>query len=143
MRPTLPILALAFATAFGCHTTVRSSPASKGSAAPMLSQARRAWEVVETDRVIGVVVEFNALGNDPRRFFSVRNAWHQELGLVDAVGRAWRYQPHEVEAEWLGTGTVIEGAARILGSRPDAELVEVRLDALDVAPTESDATTPE
>lgn len=137
MRPHLAILALgALLPALGCHTTVRSRPASKESSAPTISQACRAWEVVETDRVVGVVVEFDALGDDPRRFFSVRNAWHQELGLVDAVGRAWRFQPHAQEALWLGTGTVVDGAARILGTADRAELIEVRLEALRAAPPE-------
>lgn len=130
MRTQLAILGFAVFSGLGCRTSVHSAPASTGSAAPTLSQPRRAWEVVDLDRVVGVVVEFDALGTDPRRFFSVRNTWHQELGLVDAVGRAWRYQPHARDAEWVGTGTIVEGAARILGTRPEAELIEVRLETL-------------
>jgi hypothetical protein len=88
----------------------------------------RAWEIVQADRVVGVVVEFT---EEPgRRFYSVRNAWQQELGLVDAVGRAWRYRPHESEPDWLGSGTVVEGAARVLGLDGEAEVFEVELGSL-------------
>lgn len=88
----------------------------------------RAWELVQADRVVGVVVEFAE--EEGRRFYSVRNAWHQELGLVDENGRAWRYRPHERDADWLGSGTVAEGAARVLGLEGDAAVFEVELASL-------------
>ena len=34
----------------------------------------------------------------------------QDLGMIDTLGRAWRYRPHTREAEWLTTGTVVQGA---------------------------------
>jgi hypothetical protein len=56
-------------------------------------------------------------------FFSVRNERHQELGMIDRLGRAFRYRPHERDPEWLGTGTVLDGTRRILGA--GTALVEV------------------
>ena len=114
--------------ALGCQTRVVTSPAWSAEAVPAYSQAARAWEVVERGQVVGVVIEFDAQGG--RRFYSVRNAWHQELGLVDSMGRAWRYRPHAREADWLGSGTLIEGAAQVLGIGGQAELFEVRLEQL-------------
>jgi len=114
----------------GCRTTVREAPAGAGGFASAVTQPERAWEMVADGRVVGVVVEFVERGENGRRFFSVRNALQQELGLVDGEGRAWRYRPHDSEALWLGSGTVIEGAARILGLAGAAELYEVGLEAL-------------
>ncbi len=89
-----------------------------------------AFELVERGRVVGVVVEFVELGGD-RRFFSVRNDLQQELGLVDQDGRFWRYRAHgEEDAEWIGTGTVLQGAIRILEAHEGCELFEVDLELL-------------
>lgn len=121
----LPLLSLAL----GCQTRIERLPAGSHEIAPAYSQPLRAWELVKDARVVGVIVEFDG-GDHRRRFYSVRNAWHQELGLVDAAGRAWRYRPHEREADWLGTGTVVEGAARVLGVDGEIELFDVRVGAL-------------
>lgn len=96
---------------------------------PALTQPKAAWELVLGGRVVGVVVEFDD-ADGARRFFSVRNPAHQELGMVDAHGRWWRYHPHEEEAEWLGTGTVSEGAREILGLERAPEVYEVELQTL-------------
>lgn len=119
---------LPLALVLGCQTRVVTAPAYSSEAIAAVATPKRAWELVEQGRVVGVVVEFETSGG--RRFFSVRNAWEQELGLVDAVGRAWRYRPHEREAEWLGSGTLTDGAAQVLGVRGRAELFEVRLEQL-------------
>ena len=71
--------------------------------------------MIDAGAELGFVLRFEA-SEDGRCFHSVRNEWNQELGLVDAEGRAWRYRPHASEPEWLGTGTVGEGAGRILGA---------------------------
>ena len=70
----------------------------------------------------------------------MRNPWQQELGTIDAQGRAWRFVPHEREARWVGTGTLAEGARAILAeaapveaalrSSPRWSCVEVPLEAL-------------
>lgn len=121
---------LALAALAGCRTEVQQQhPASVTAPDPALARPSAAWELVHDGRVVGVVVEF-VEGATGRRFFSVRNAAQQELGMVDQDARAWRYRPHEEEAEWLGTGTVLEGAARILSLEGAAEAYEVPLDTL-------------
>jgi hypothetical protein len=61
----------------------------------------------------------------------VRNVWNQELGRVDADGRAWRYRPHGDQPLWLGTGPVADGVFAILGLDADrSALVETALEAL-------------
>ena len=63
---------------------------------------------------------------------------HQELGLIDAVGRVFRHVPHERDLEILGAGTVAYGAGRILRTEDVAlepvELDELRLEADSAAP---------
>lgn len=92
-----------------------------------ISEPVRAWEVLEDGLLAGALIEFVERGGE-RRFFSVRNPHQQELGLVDAHGRSWRYRPHADEPEWLGTGTILEGVRRILGLGPGAALSEVALE---------------
>ena len=121
-----PALLLA---ASGCLTEVSHSPAPAPGAPPAVSLASRAWEVVEQSRVAGVVIEFSERDGE-RRFFSVRNALQQELGMVDAYGRVWRFLPHDEDSEWLGTGTVGEGAGQILGLEGEVELFEIDLEML-------------
>lgn len=123
----MTVLVLLFA---GCRTeTQRTLRYDLGAPEAAWSAPERAWEVVAGGRVVGVVVEFREAGQ-PRRFFSVRNPEQQELGLVDEHGRAWRSRAHEDEPEWLGTGTVAEGATRILGLESTATLFEVPLSTL-------------
>jgi hypothetical protein len=120
----LPLLALACRTEV--HQTLRYD---LGASEATWSAPARAWEVVSGGRVLGVVVEFRE-EQGGRGFHSVRNGQQQELGLVDAHGRAWRFRAHEDEPEWLGSGTVAEGAARILGLSGTATLFEVPLETL-------------
>jgi len=68
---------------------------------------------------------FEERGNVERAFYSVRNREGQEIGIVDLHGRAWRYHAHVSESEWLGTGTVFEGALKILGGSSAGTPVEV------------------
>ena len=113
----------------GCLTEVSHSPAETQIEAPAISRATRAWEVVERGKVAGVVVEFSEQEGD-RLFFSVRNVEQQELGMVDAYGRAWRFRPYERESDWLGTGTVLVGVRGILGLEGAAELYEIPIELL-------------
>jgi hypothetical protein len=123
--PLLPLVLLG-----ACRTEVqRTLRYDHGAAEAAWSAPTRAWEVVSDGRVVGVVVEFRESG-DGRRFFSVRNPEQQELGMVDEHGRAWRIRAHEAEPEWLGSGTVAEGAARVLDLRQPATLFEVALETL-------------
>ena len=100
----------------GCvQTTVR--PATEQTPQLILTaRPARAWQVVEAGTQIGRVV-FYASNQDPAEsLFSVQNVFQQELGLIDSLGKAWRYRPHQLEAEWVTTGTLLEGARAILES---------------------------
>jgi len=116
----LALLALA---SVACRTETTTSPrvheTEIAHAAP-----GRIWEVREDGTLRGYVVRFSEAGDDGRVFFSVRNPSHQELGLIDGQGRCYRYHAHERTPTWLGTGTVVEGARRILDAGERAELVE-------------------
>ena len=114
----------------GCRTSEVVSQAPVAAAPPAVAAARRAYDVVCAGRVAGTVVEFRTTDARAWRHFSVRDAYQHELGMIDAAGRAWRYRPHEEEALWLGTGTVADGARRILELEGAVELVEVALDVL-------------
>jgi hypothetical protein len=125
-RPDPAALLLALALA-GCTTTVHSAPPGLANAVVARSLPTRGWELWEETRRAGSVVRYDEEGRAARAWFSVRNPHGQELGMVDADGRAWRYKPHQREPVWLGTGTVLQGACRILGAGPTASLVEVPL----------------
>jgi hypothetical protein len=136
LRNFSPLLSTACLCALlgACRTqTVRESPhLGPGRAAelqPVASSAVRAFELRVDGEVRGSLVRYEEQGQAARSFFTVRNAQGQAVGLIDAAGRAYRYRPHQREAEWLGTGTVLEGARRILGVESGAELVEVALAA--------------
>jgi hypothetical protein len=120
----LPILPMA-----GCFGPTRAAQSAVADAQPTLSVPIRAWEVVEASKVIGIVVEFEELGGE-RQFYSVRNPAHQELGIVDVHGRAWRYRAHNPEPDWLATGTVLEGVRSILGAGFEIQTFEVPVSTL-------------
>ena len=90
----------------------------------------RAWELWQEGLLLGSLVRFEETGDSGRAFYSVRNREGQEIGMVDLDGRAWRHRQHQTRPEWLGTGTVGEGARRILDGSEKAELIEVDLDRL-------------
>lgn len=119
-----------------CRTTsVRESIGTEhaAEAPPVSSSARRAFLMRDGERVLGSLVRYEEQGQALRMFFSVRNSHGQMVGLIDALGRAYRYRPHQTEAQWLGTGTVLEGARRILDAGELGELTEVGLEELDHA----------
>ncbi len=99
----------------GCTTTASQAPVGLDSAVVRPTPAVQEWTVLEGARTVGSVVRYQEALPPHRHLFAVRNLYDQDLGLVDSSGRAWRLRPH-AEAELLGTGTVAEGAARILGS---------------------------
>jgi hypothetical protein len=97
------------------------------------AQPTGTWRVVESGELLGFVVRFEDPEDALHSFFSIRNALHQELGIVDRHGRCFRYVPHVREPQWVSTGTVLEGARSILGAA-QAELVALEQTPLD-APT--------
>jgi hypothetical protein len=116
-----------------CVTHTQSSWTRGGAVPVTLTEPTRAWSIEDAGQTLGFVVLFAAPGDeaDPtRHYFSVRNVLHQELGTVDALGRAWRFVPHQREAAWIGTGTVVEGARAILDAGVTAELVELTVSEL-------------
>jgi hypothetical protein len=113
-----------------CTTTRSSAPAGASSAVVTQTEPVRAWRLTEADTTLGWVVEFadaSAPDATARRFFSLRNSLHQELGSMDAFGRTWRFVPHQRDPAWLGTGTMIEGARKVLGGGDRSKLAEVAI----------------
>ena len=90
-----------------------------------------AWSIAPaegpTTGAIGWLVRFQEEGEKGRSFYSVRNLHHQELGLVDTHGRAWRFEPFEKEPNWLGSGSVREGVSRIMSPGSPVVLTEMSL----------------
>lgn len=125
-RPHIAIALAALAIA-ACRTTVSSQPPGIAEAVVMRSLAARAWDVWDAASRLGTIVRYETPGSPERAWYSVRNPHQQELGLVDLEGRAWRYKPHLRDPEWLGTGTVLAGARRILDGGPASALVEVSI----------------
>jgi hypothetical protein len=107
-----------------CRTTEVSSPVAAEGEVRVASPAR-AWELHDqVGEAHGLVLYFQADGADEDSLYMVQNLWHQDLGLIDAYGRAYRYLPHHREPAWVGSGTVEQGAGRILGII-ECSLIEV------------------
>ena len=127
MRKCLLLLVLPLAA---CRTT--STSQTTGPSAVVVTRAVpvRAWELWQNGLLLGSIVRFEETGDAGRAFYSVRNREGQELGLVDLEGRAWRHRSNQSRPDWLGTGTVKDGAQRILDGTESAELIEVDVDRL-------------
>lgn len=101
----------------GCETSRETTPAGIDLAVARAMQPVRAWRASAGGRALGTVVLYEA-SVDPDaptgRYYSVRNGFQQELGTIDAQGRAWRFVPHQREAVWVATGTLAAGVAAIL-----------------------------
>jgi hypothetical protein len=144
MNPSLSRLALALPLVVAaCHTTEsRTTIGTHEAAEPRLGVPTAAWTVHEAGQPahspLGEVVRFEDAGDPPGVMFLVRNRWSQDLGLVDELGRAWRFRPHGAEPEWVGTGTVAQGAGLILGARGDCRLEERRMTEFGVRPASAD-----
>jgi len=127
------ISAVCLAALVGCRTTSSTTNAIASEAVVSTGTVSGIWQVLDDGRAVGFLVRFEDEGVPERTFFSVRNERHQELGMIDRLGRAFRYRPHERDPEWLGTGTVLDGARRILGAGTALEELE-RAGAGDVPP---------
>jgi len=82
------------------------------------------WQVFENEALIGSVVLFESESDS---FFSVRNEWQQDVGMIDATGRAWAFRPHSADAEWVGSGSIAVGAGQILEAAGEVALREVAI----------------
>ena len=124
------LLSLVPMLAFGCTTTRESVLVNADGALVQRLDPQCAWRVLEGGLSRGFVVRFVDRTTPTRCSYSVRNELQQELGLIDELGRAWRFVPHQREAEWVGTSTLSKGAAQLLGAGPGACLEEVDLELL-------------
>ena len=134
MRIVLLLLLLA-----GCVTTTQSSPPGLSSAIVRRARPIAAWGAVENQMITGYVARFEPPGDPDRFIYSIRNEHQQDLGVIDSFGRVYRYRPHADEPEWIGSGTVLFGVRRILGSGPEMHLVEVELFDEDADPPATEA----
>ncbi len=120
MRKLLAVTLLL--TTLSCTTTAEEAPVGLDQAVVRATPATATWVAQSGKRKVGSVVRYQEAAGPRRHLFGVRNIHDQDLGLIDASGRAWRLRPHG-EPELLGTGTVLEGACRILGVE-DISLIE-------------------
>jgi hypothetical protein len=124
------LLALACLLPAACTTESHSQIAGPKIAIVTRTLPSKGWEVRDDGRLAGSVLLYEEPGNASAGYYSVRNAQGQVLGMVGLDGRAWRYRLHEPEPEWLGTGTVLEGVRRILGTSALSALDEAELASL-------------
>lgn len=130
---TLLLTGLLVGALAGCATKSVRTPAGGALAVVEHAHAGNQFRFELDGRSVGEIMRFTpqdtqGVDQPERAYWSVRNRYGQELGMVDRLGRAWRRRPH-AEPEWLSTGTVTEGARRILGLSSEAILVEVPLDS--------------
>lgn len=123
MKRALLCLAVAWMCT-GCVETTLSQRLRQKPAIIRTARATSFWEVRTTEGTAGWVVFFGSPETPDESFYSVRNAWHQELGIVDSLGIAWRYRPHDAEAEHVATGTLRDGVVAILHTSGTTQLIE-------------------
>ncbi len=130
MRPLFALLVLLLAS---CRTIEIRRPITN-TGIIRVGLPGSAWEVYAKDgELAGLVVLFEE-PESADALYMVRNIWHQDLGLIDVLGRAYRYLPHHKEAAWIGSGSVTQGIERILGLE-GCELIEVPFQASDAGLT--------
>jgi hypothetical protein len=123
--PSILVFALVLAS---CRTTeTRRLNFSEPGGEVRVASLERTWEIRAGDDVVGELVFFESHGPMQDSVFVVRNRWHQDLGMIDALGRAYRYMPHQREPAWVGTGTIAQGAEDILDVGVPCRLVELLL----------------
>lgn len=125
MRSTSLALLATTVLSTGCRTTSTREMSSTPVPRVHVGTHKRTWEVRSNGEALGLVVLFEERGRAQDSLYMVRNAWHQDLGLIDGLGRAYRYLPHREEPAWVGSGTIADGAQRILGATSACELIEL------------------
>ncbi len=130
-RGTIWCSMLLAALVAGCRVTRRSDPPGIDQTLIHRCVAERGWLVHDgQDRVVGSVVRYEELSGERRFLYSVRNLHGQDMGIVDQLGRAYRYRPHG-DPEWVCTGPVQEGVLAILGQEHTGGLSEIPLEKLE------------
>jgi hypothetical protein len=132
MKASLVALTALALLSAACRTVSTREVSSVPGLNVRVGTRARTWELRRGDDVLGLVVLFEDRRRAQDSVYVVRNAWSQDLGLIDALGRAFRYVPHLEEPVWVGSGTIAAGAQRILATDAECELVE--LDAADPLP---------
>lgn len=110
--PTVAMLAAALLG--GCITTVHEGPAPATVPEVVVSQPTEVWRVLQGNNAVGWLVRYTPTNDPADAFLSVRNPWQQEIGLIDAESRWWRFVPHERDPHLIGAGATAEGVAAIL-----------------------------
>lgn len=145
MRRAMKLL-LASAVLVACAScrTIETNEVARTLPSPRVGKRVRTWEVRCGGEPLGHVVLFQEHGLARDSLYVVRNPWNQDLGLIDGLGRAFRYVPHREEPAWVGSGTIAAGAQQILGSAEPCELIELAEPTLEAAAeaTRSDARVP-
>jgi hypothetical protein len=119
------LLAALVLLASACRTLEEREPAGADSLVVHRAVPTRAWNALAGGEVVGIVILFEDRGGPQHSLYVVRNPWHQDLGMIDSLGRAYRFLPHGREPAWIGTGSVALGAERILQPAAEVHLVEV------------------
>ena len=106
----------------GCIETQSQRQVGPAEGEVIFSDRDAQWLVRDPDgRPLGYLLRFVPRADAPA-FHTVVSPHLQDVGLVDALGRWWRYVPHQVEPELVGTGTVREGVEVLLGASGEPEL---------------------
>ena len=141
MRAPALLSLVAYAAASCLTTETRRHLSSTATPEVRVGALTRVWEIYSGDELAGRIVLFQAQGAARDSVYTVRNPWQQDIGLIDGLGRAYRYVPHQREPSWVGSGTVAQGVERILGLASPCRLVEVASPAPD-SPAPADERTP-
>ena len=135
----LASLALVILGGTACIQTQSSRVASPGPVGLVRTATpERAWRVREEGETNGFVVFFGSHQDPSESFYSVRNRWQQELGVIDSLGVTWRFVPHEREAAHVTTGSVLEGASALLEASAPCVLEEMEVSELARQPDPQD-----
>jgi len=123
-----PLLACALLAALAlgaCRTRSSHAPANVEGGRPQSLRAVRTFEVRAEGELAGYLVLYESEAATRDFYYAVQNELRQELGMIDALGRAWRYRAFQREPDWIGTGTVAQGAAAVLGLEGEPVLVDI------------------
>lgn len=110
-----------------CTSSRSVAPPGLSAARPIHLDVVATWRVLDGGEFVGIVLQY---ASDPTvngvrsSYFSVQDRLRHELGRVDGLGRAWRFEPHAREPRWVATGTVLEGVREILSTSEAATLAE-------------------
>lgn len=124
----------ALALSAGCRTIETRQVSATHTPLVRVGTRARSWEVRDGGELVGQVVLFQEQGFARDSIYVVRNPWQQDLGLIDGLGRAYRYIPYREEPSWVGSGTIAQGVARILDLHADCALIEVDADETGAGP---------